>query len=113
MATYEQVKDVPNHPEIYLIDVRNPEELTATGTIPASINIPLPSLESALQVEPEEFEQTYGRAKPAKDAKIIFTCRSGRRAQEAEKIAKAAEFTNLSVYHGSWLEWAEKEGLPQ
>lgn len=39
-ATYEQVKDVPNHPEIYLIDVRNPEELTATGSIPSSLNVP-------------------------------------------------------------------------
>lgn len=39
-ATYEQVKDVPNHPEVYLIDVRNPEELTATGSIPSSLNVP-------------------------------------------------------------------------
>ncbi|EDW18173.2 rhodanese domain-containing protein CG4456 [Drosophila mojavensis] len=112
-ATYEQVKDVPNHPEIYLIDVRNPEELTATGSIPSSLNVPLPELEAALNSDSEEFEKKYGRAKPANDANIIFTCRSGRRAQEAAEIAKTVGFTNLSVYRGSWLEWAEKEGLPQ
>lgn len=40
MATYEEIKDVPNHPEVYLIDVRNKDELSSTGAIPASINIP-------------------------------------------------------------------------
>jgi len=40
MATYEQVKDVPNHPEVYLIDVRRKDELQQTGSIPASLNIP-------------------------------------------------------------------------
>lgn len=40
MATYEEVKDVPNHPEIYLIDVRNKNEVASSGTIPGSINIP-------------------------------------------------------------------------
>ncbi|KAH8398821.1 hypothetical protein KR222_007973 [Zaprionus bogoriensis] len=113
MATYEQVKDVPNQPEIYLIDVRNEDELAATGSIPASLNIPLPKLEQALKSEDAEFSQTYGRAKPAKDAQIIFSCRSGRRVVDAEKIAKNEGFTNVLVYSGSWLEWAEKQGLPK
>jgi rhodanese-related sulfurtransferase len=39
-ATYEQVKDLPNHPEKLLIDVREPNELVETGVIPTSINIP-------------------------------------------------------------------------
>ncbi|XP_034104588.1 rhodanese domain-containing protein CG4456 [Drosophila albomicans] len=113
MATYEQVKDVPNHPEIYLIDVRNQDELKATGTIPASLNIPLPDLDAALKSSAEDFKQKYGREKPGNNADIIFTCRSGKRAKEAEAIAKNAGFTNIRVYSGSWLEWAEKEGLPK
>lgn len=40
IATYEEVKDLPNHPDILLIDVREPEELQETGKIPTSINIP-------------------------------------------------------------------------
>ena len=40
IATYEQVKDLPNHPEKLLIDVREPHELVETGVIPTSINIP-------------------------------------------------------------------------
>lgn len=39
-VTYEEVKDLPNHPEKLLIDVRNPEEVQASGKIPTSINIP-------------------------------------------------------------------------
>lgn len=40
IATYEEVLDLPNHPEKLLIDVRNPDELADTGKIPTSINIP-------------------------------------------------------------------------
>jgi len=46
MATYEEVKDVPNHPEKYLFDVRNESELKETGVLPASINIPCEQLQS-------------------------------------------------------------------
>lgn len=37
---YDEVKDLPNHPEKTLIDVREPHELQETGIIPTSINIP-------------------------------------------------------------------------
>lgn len=39
-AVYEEIKDLPNHPEKTLIDVREPDELKQTGVIPTSINIP-------------------------------------------------------------------------
>ncbi|KAH8257574.1 hypothetical protein KR038_011645 [Drosophila bunnanda] len=111
MATYEQVKDVPNHPDVYLIDVRRPDELKQTGQIPASINIPLDELERALNMDGAAFKSKYGRTKPEKGAKIIFSCRSGNRVLEAEKIAKGQGFSNVVIYKGSWNEWAQKEGL--
>lgn len=40
VATYDEIVDLPNHPEVLLIDVRRPDELAGTGTIPTSINIP-------------------------------------------------------------------------
>lgn len=40
IVTYEEVKDLPRHPEKLLIDVRNPEELKEVGAIPHAINIP-------------------------------------------------------------------------
>lgn len=40
IATYEEVKDLPNHPEKLLIDVREPAEIAESGSIPTAINIP-------------------------------------------------------------------------
>lgn len=40
IATFEEIKDLPNHPEKLLIDVREPNELVETGKIPTSVNIP-------------------------------------------------------------------------
>lgn len=40
-ATYDDIKKVTqNQDNILLIDVREPHELTETGTLPNSINIP-------------------------------------------------------------------------
>lgn len=40
IVTYDEVKDLPNHPEKTLIDVREPHELQETGIIPTATNIP-------------------------------------------------------------------------
>lgn len=115
MAYYEEIKDLPNHPEVLLIDVRTPQELVQTGKIPTSINIPLDVVERELSdvVKPEDFKNKYGRDKPAADTPLIFTCRSGRRAQQAAEIAVKLGFENVKNYKGSWLDWAEHEGLPK
>lgn len=115
IAYYEEIKDLPNHPEKYLIEVRTPEELLETGKIPTSINIPLADVQQELSqnVSAEEFLQKYGRSKPAANDEVIFTCRSGRRAEAAAKIAISLGYTNVKNYKGSWLDWAEHEGLPK
>lgn len=111
MATYDDVKDIPNHPEAYLIDVRSADELSQTGAIPASINIPLPELEAALSKSSDEFEAAYKRPKPKEDSYIIFSCLAGGRAERAANQAIANGFVNAKAYKGSWTEWARKEGL--
>lgn len=40
IASYEDIKNLPNHPEILLIDVRDYHEVERTGLIPTSIVIP-------------------------------------------------------------------------
>ncbi|EAT42597.1 AAEL005890-PA [Aedes aegypti] len=113
VATYDEIVDLPNHPEVLLIDVRRPDELAGTGTIPTSINIPLDIVEEELKLAPKQFESKYGRPKPAYDSPIIFSCRSGIRAGNAAYIADTLGFTNVKNYVGSWLDYAEKNGLPQ
>lgn len=40
VANYQDIRNLPNHPEILLIDVREFHEVENTGLIPTSIVIP-------------------------------------------------------------------------
>lgn len=40
VAYYDEIKDLPNHREKLLVDVREQSELQTTGRIPTSINVP-------------------------------------------------------------------------
>ncbi|CAD7080637.1 unnamed protein product [Hermetia illucens] len=111
MATYEEVKDLPNQPSKFLIDVRNLDEVQQTGQIPTSIVIPLPKLEEALRSSNDAFKKTYNREKPSNDAVIIFHCKLGGRAQKATDVAKSLGFKNAKCYKGSWEEWAKKQNI--
>jgi rhodanese-related sulfurtransferase len=54
-----------------------------------------------LNLSEENFEQRYGRHKPSKDSKIIFSCRSGRRSamvQEAMRKLGYARYANIIFY---------------
>ncbi|XP_055847897.1 rhodanese domain-containing protein CG4456 [Episyrphus balteatus] len=114
VVDYAEVKDLPNHPEKLLIDVREPNEIKGTGLIPTAINIPLGIVDEALapHVSSKEFQRKYGRAKPDNKTYIIMQCRSGKRSQNAAEMAAALGYKNVHNYSGSWLDWAEREGLP-
>uniref|UniRef100_A0A2M3ZB74 Putative heat shock protein n=1 Tax=Anopheles braziliensis TaxID=58242 RepID=A0A2M3ZB74_9DIPT len=112
VATLAEVEDLPNHPEVLLIDVREPAELEATGRIPTSINIPLKTVQAELGLGAEVFEAKYGRKKPTLDDPLIFSCRSGVRAGQAALLADQLGYRNVKNYVGSWLEYGPKHGLP-
>lgn len=40
VVTIDEIENLPNRPEVLLIDVRDPPEIKSTGLIPTSINIP-------------------------------------------------------------------------
>ncbi|CAG9802967.1 unnamed protein product [Chironomus riparius] len=113
IATYEEIKDLPNHPEKLLIDVREPQELESTGRIPTSINIPLDEVRKAFsdEISEQEFELMYGVKKPKKDDYLIFSCRTGRRSLKAINEIIPLGYWNVKNYRGSWTEYATKEGL--
>ncbi|XP_035784517.1 rhodanese domain-containing protein CG4456-like isoform X2 [Anopheles albimanus] len=111
IATYEEVLDLPNHPEKLLIDVRNPDELAETGKIPTSINIPLDQVKQAFgpETEADQFRKLYGVAKPEPDHYLILSCRTGRRSQMALDTITELGYRNARNYKGSWTEWAAKQ----
>ncbi|XP_058833087.1 rhodanese domain-containing protein CG4456-like [Topomyia yanbarensis] len=111
VATYDEIIDLPAHPEKLLIDVREPEELAATGVIPTSINIPLKTVSDELQLSPAAFHAKYGRNKPEANDPIIFTCRTGVRAGIAANEADRLGFKNVKNYVGSWTEYAKIKNL--
>lgn len=110
---YAEVKKLINDPRKLLIDVREPKELTETGQVPSSINIPLAIVSQELASSEQIFKSKYAREKPQPDTELVFHCRSGVRSLKAAEAAVALGFKNVKNYEGSWLDWAEHEGLPK
>ncbi|EDV93056.1 GH18488 [Drosophila grimshawi] len=113
IVDYAVVKKLSKEPQKLLIDVREPKELKETGQIPSSINIPLGIVSQELAASDQLFKSKYGRNKPNPDTALIFHCRSGVRSLKAAEAAAALGFTDVKNYEGSWLDWAEREGLPK
>ena len=88
----ELIKNRATEP-YFLIDVRNPDELTGDmPLIESAINIPLPDFGSAfMTTDPMRFQTMYGIPKPNHNERIICYCRSGRRSDEG-KYAVLLEF---------------------
>ncbi|XP_055848084.1 rhodanese domain-containing protein CG4456-like [Episyrphus balteatus] len=108
---YDEIKDLCNHPEKLLIDVRDRNEVKF-GKIPLSINIPLCELRNELAMEEcdgQMFENKYGRPKPVADTYMIMYCRTGQRATIATEIATKMGYRNVHNYCGSWLDYVRRE----
>ena len=91
-----------------IIDVRNPDEVAYTGSLaPGVPTLPLPILmeTNAFGMEPEDFEDKFGFAKPTPDETLIFTCASGIRSVYACQFAAPHGYSKLVNYMGGASEW--------
>ncbi|OXA46018.1 putative thiosulfate sulfurtransferase, mitochondrial [Folsomia candida] len=94
-----------------LVDVRDPQELETQGKIPKSINIPLPEIPDAFRnLSNEEFSSKYGFSK--NDDNLVFSCRSGRRAEAAINHVFGGDpsISKFRLYRGSFMDWEAKGG---
>lgn len=73
------------------------------------MNIPVTSQPDSFFISAEEFEDRYGFERPQKEQEVVFYCKAGVRSRAAAELAKAAGWTNVGEYPGSWLDW-EKNG---
>ena len=78
----------------YLLDVRQPFELTAFGAIPGVVNIPLGDLRSRMNELPGDKEQM-----------IVVICQSGNRSQNAAKMLTDAGYSNVHNLDGGTMGW--------
>lgn len=116
---YNEVKNLPNSPDITLIDVREPNELQETGSIPTSLNIPCEKMSmflnfiemnefhgffsfsissvgdipAALSLSDKQFKTKYQRNKPDFSDEIIFHCKAGIRSENAAIAAIKLGYT--------------------
>lgn len=81
----------PAHAEIYVIDVREPEEYAA-GHIPGIPLIPMGTIPDVI----DQFD---------KSAEYVFVCRSGRRSLEVAKFFQREGIGNVHNYKGGMLAW--------
>ncbi|KAJ8931423.1 hypothetical protein NQ314_015662 [Rhamnusium bicolor] len=109
VVRFADMRKFENKGNVLIIDVREPKEIAETGKIGGSINIPLANLENALKtLTDDEFNEKYGKPKPALDFPLIFSCKMGGRACKAMDIAIQLGFKNAKYYKGSWTEWEQK-----
>ena|SRR3989344_394137 len=101
----ELKKSIDENKNYVLIDVRNEDELKY-GMIPTAKNISMPELQTAFELDDEEFKIKYNFEKPKKTDDLIFYCRSGNRSREITRAMVSKGF-NARNYKGSTLEWAE------
>ncbi|XP_070172638.1 rhodanese domain-containing protein CG4456 [Polyergus mexicanus] len=106
---YEQLLEAQKDDSILIIDVRENTEINDTGKLPGSIHIPMNDVQNIfLNLSEEEFEERYGKRRPSKDTKIIFSCQSGRRSGAVQETMQKLGYTRAFNYTGGWQEWEKK-----
>lgn len=89
-----------------IIDVRNQEEIIATGKLdPVVETLPLPLIGNAMQMEEEDFLEQFGFDKPQLDETVVFTCKAGIRSMQASQFAAMCGYGKLVNYRGGADEW--------
>ncbi|KAL2754583.1 hypothetical protein ACRALDRAFT_2028958 [Sodiomyces alcalophilus JCM 7366] len=109
-----QINELTKNPgKVVLVDTREPSELEHTGYIPGAVNIPVGTRPESFWLPEEDFEDSYGFARPPKDAEVVFYCKAGVRSRAAAVLAKEAGWTNVGEYPGSWVDWEDNGGKVQ
>ena len=83
-------------PELVLVDVRNPGEVEATGTIDGAIHVPVARLTRELE--------TFDRRRPT-----VTYCAGGYRSSIAASVLRRAGFEDVSDLLGGYPAWASRE----
>jgi sulfur dioxygenase len=95
-------------PDVALIDLREEQERKKHGVIPASLNIPYPSLQASLRAGGQ-----LRRLAEAEGKRLVFYCAYGERSAMAVQAAQAAGIGNARHLHGGMQAWKRADGPVQ
>jgi len=107
---YESLNRMLDNGSVWLIDVREENEIRKAGTIPDSINIPLSALKKALLQDSDDFMLQYGFPKPQKnDAQVVFYSLNHVKGGTALQIAHRLGFRKARQYVGGYEDWLARQ----
>lgn len=96
-AEFEKLREL--HPEVALIDVREPNELVVSGSIPGVTNIPVRSLGERMNELPSDKQQP-----------VVLICQSGGRSLAAAAEVARHGYTNVHSLDGGTVAWQRLKG---
>ncbi len=102
-------QQMQQNPNVVVVDVREPEDVKATGAIPGSVNVPLGVL--AIRADTELPENMRDPRLQDRSTPVITTCGAGGQAALAAKTLQDMGFSNVSMIDGGTRGWKEA-GLP-
>jgi rhodanese-related sulfurtransferase len=95
----QQLKELlTQDPKPFLLDVREPFELTAFGAVPGVVNIPMDDVPGRLNELPED------RSLP-----IVVVCQSGARSSEVSTFLVRNGFTSVHNLQGGTYSWLRSQ----
>ena len=100
----DQAKAMVEKGEALVVDVRDPQEVAASGRIKGAVNVSRGMLEFRADPESPYHDKAFDRGKP-----VLVYCASGGRAALAGKLLK--DFGYDKVYNlGGFKDWVEAGG---
>ncbi|KQT83381.1 rhodanese-like domain-containing protein [Aurantimonas sp. Leaf443] len=91
-----------------VVDVREPNELAASGKIPGAVNIPLGQLAVALDPADPQHEPRLTDGTP-----LLFYCAAGGRSAKAADLAVANGVSDVSHIAGGFGAWRRTGGASE
>lgn len=95
--------------KVVIIDLRPHEETLRTGTIPGALCIPYSEIESALSMQPEDFQEVYCMEKPDPESQVVLVCRKGNRSYKTVRILCDMGYENCKSLQGGFIGWFEQK----
>ncbi|MEI7761390.1 MAG: sulfurtransferase [Thermoleophilia bacterium] len=113
----QQVIDLLDDDDVVLLDCRMDTTWESAGEhIPGARRLPAPSLVRGVGgtlLPVEEIAALAEQAGAERDSNIVLYCGGGISASLAFEALQAAGYGKVSVYDGSWSDWASDESLPR